>query len=79
MVPPERSQHRRHPTDGWFHSGDSGFLDEDGFLVVTGRIKELISCGALKFSPDEVDDVLQQHSDVAEAAAFAMPDHGAGG
>ncbi|KAK9834556.1 hypothetical protein WJX74_004578 [Apatococcus lobatus] len=60
--------------DGWFHSGDSGYLDEDGFLVVTGRIKELIDCGGLKFSPDEVDNGLQQQGDVAEAATFAVPE-----
>ncbi|KAK9835708.1 hypothetical protein WJX74_006391 [Apatococcus lobatus] len=59
--------------DGWFLLGDSGYLDEGGFLLSLAGIKELISCGALKFSPEEVDNVLQQHSDNAEAAAFAVP------
>ncbi|KAK9834508.1 hypothetical protein WJX74_003362 [Apatococcus lobatus] len=58
----------------WFRTGDAGFLDADGFLTVTGRIKELISCGGAEVSPDEVDEVLQQHPEVAEAAAFAVPE-----
>jgi long-subunit acyl-CoA synthetase (AMP-forming) len=43
-----------HCTGGWFHTGDQGFLDNDGFLTLTGRIKELINRGGEKISPIEV-------------------------
>lgn len=59
---------------GWFHTGDQGFLDEDGYLVLTGRIKELINRGGEKISPLEVDAVILTHPAVAEAVAFAAPD-----
>ena len=59
--------------DGWFRTGDQGVLDEDGYLRLTGRIKELINRGGEKISPLEVDDVLLRHPAVAEALAFAVP------
>ncbi|DBA69706.1 hypothetical protein WJX79_006063 [Trebouxia sp. C0005] len=59
---------------GWFHTGDQGFLDEEGFLTLTGRIKELINRGGEKISPIEVDGVLMSHPQVAEAVAFGCPD-----
>ncbi|MBI3977648.1 MAG: non-ribosomal peptide synthetase [Chloroflexi bacterium] len=59
--------------DGWFRTGDQGYLDEDGYLFVTGRLKEVINRGGQKVSPREVDDVLRQHPAVAEAVAFAVP------
>ncbi|KAL0038994.1 hypothetical protein WJX77_004453 [Trebouxia sp. C0004] len=59
---------------GWFHTGDQGFLDEEGFLTLTGRIKELINRGGEKISPIEVDGVLMSHPLVAEAVAFGCPD-----
>ncbi|KAH7293239.1 hypothetical protein KP509_28G017300 [Ceratopteris richardii] len=59
---------------GWFHTGDRGFLDEDGYLTLTGRIKELINRGGEKISPLEVDAVLLAHPAVAQAVAFAAPD-----
>ena len=59
--------------DGWFRTGDEGFLDEDGYLTITGRIKEMINRGGEKISPAEVDKVLLSHSNVKEAATFAVP------
>jgi oxalate---CoA ligase len=61
-------------TDGWFRTGDLGVLDRDGYLWVTGRIKELINRGGEKISPTEIDAVLLGEPAVAEAAAFAVPD-----
>eukprot|EP00262_Sarcandra_glabra_P001488 TRINITY_DN11600_c0_g1_i1.p1 TRINITY_DN11600_c0_g1~~TRINITY_DN11600_c0_g1_i1.p1 ORF type:complete len:528 (+),score=4.00 TRINITY_DN11600_c0_g1_i1:143-1726(+) len=59
---------------GWFHTGDIGFLDSDGYLNLVGRIKELINRGGEKISPIEVDAVLLSHPDVAQAVAFGVPD-----
>ena len=59
--------------DGWFRTGDQGMLDEDGYLQLTGRLKELINRGGEKISPLEIDDVLLRHPAVAEALAFAVP------
>ena len=59
---------------GWFHTGDQGFLDEDGYLKLTGRLKELINRGGEKISPIEIDSVLMSHPDIAEAVCFAAPD-----
>ncbi len=58
--------------DGWFHTGDTGYLDADGDLFLTGRIKQLINRGGEKISPQEVDDVLLTHPAVSEAATFAV-------
>jgi len=59
---------------GWFHTGDLGYIDNDGYLFLIGRIKELINRGGEKISPMEVDAVLLSHPAVAEAVAFAVPD-----
>ena len=59
--------------DGWFRTGDQGVLDAEGYLRLTGRIKELINRGGEKFSPREVDEVLLSHPAVAEAVAFGVP------
>jgi acyl-CoA synthetase (AMP-forming)/AMP-acid ligase II len=59
--------------DGWFRTGDQGELDMDGYLALTGRLKELINRGGEKISPLEIDDVLLRHPAVAEALAFAVP------
>ena len=61
-------------TAGWFRTGDEGFLDEEGFLTVTGRFKEIINRGGEKISPFEVDAVLLQHPAVAQALCFGVPD-----
>lgn len=60
-------------TDGWFRTGDQGMVDADGYLKLTGRLKELINRGGEKISPLEVDDVILRHPAVAEAIAFAVP------
>src|SRR5690606_34079357 len=60
-------------TSGWFRTGDQGVKDEDGYLSLTGRIKEIINRGGEKVSPREVDEVLLQHPAVAQAVAFAVP------
>ena len=59
--------------NGWFRTGDQGRMDEDGYLSLTGRLKELINRGGEKISPLEIDDVLLRHAAVAEALAFAVP------
>ncbi|MGD8277160.1 MAG: AMP-binding protein [Gemmatimonadota bacterium] len=59
--------------NGWFRTGDEGYLDRDGYLFLTGRLKEIINRGGEKIAPREVDDVLLEHADVAQAVAFAMP------
>lgn len=60
--------------DGWFRTGDIGVIDNDGYLALTGRIKELINRGGEKISPAEVEAVLLEHPAVAEAAVFGVPD-----
>ncbi len=60
-------------TNGWFRTGDQGFLDAEGYLTLTGRIKELINRGGEKIAPREIDEVLLAHPAVAEAVAFGFP------
>ena len=59
--------------EGWFRTGDQGYLDEDGYLTLVGRIKELINRGGEKISPREIDEVLLAHPSVAEAVTFGVP------
>ena len=59
--------------DGWFRTGDQGFLDADGYLHLVARIKELINRGGEKISPREIDEVLLAHPAVAEAVCFGVP------
>ncbi len=59
--------------DGWFHTGDSGYLDNAGHLFLIGRFKEMINRGGEKISPLEVEEVLLAHPAVAQAAVFALP------
>ena len=60
--------------DGWFRTGDQGRLDEDGYLTLTARLKEIINRGGEKVSPREVDEALLEHPEVAQAVTFAVPD-----
>ena len=57
----------------WFRTGDQGILDEDGYLHLTGRLKEMINRGGEKISPREIDEVLLTHPAVAEAVCFGVP------
>jgi len=59
--------------NGWFRTGDQGVIDADGYLRLTGRLKELINRGGEKVSPIEVDTVLMDHTAVAQCLTFAMP------
>jgi acyl-CoA synthetase (AMP-forming)/AMP-acid ligase II len=61
-------------TNGWFRTGDQGVMDGDGYLSITGRLKEIINRGGEKVSPREVDDVLMDHPAILQAVTFAMPD-----
>ncbi|HUP93957.1 MAG TPA: AMP-binding protein [Burkholderiales bacterium] len=69
-----RTTERTLEPDGWLHSGDLGYFDEDGFLFVTGRIKELIIKGGENIAPREIDEALLRHPAVLEAAAVGIPD-----
>ena len=60
--------------DGWFRTGDQGRLDDEGYLFINGRLKEIINRGGEKVSPPEVDQALLAHPAVAQACAFALPD-----
>ncbi|KAJ9642444.1 hypothetical protein H2199_004825 [Coniosporium tulheliwenetii] len=60
--------------DGFFRTGDQGKMDEEGYVFITGRIKELINKGGEKISPIEIDNVLAQHPSVGEAVSFAIED-----
>jgi acyl-CoA synthetase (AMP-forming)/AMP-acid ligase II/acyl carrier protein len=59
--------------DGWFRTGDLGYLDEEGYLFLVGRIKDVINRGGQKVAPGEVEDALLGHPDVVDAAVFAVP------
>lgn len=60
---------------GYLRTGDQGYLDQDGYLHLTGRIKELINKGGEKISPVEIDNLLAQHSKIHEAVSFAIKDN----
>ena len=61
-------------TDGWLHTGDLGYFDEDGYLFIVSRKKELIIRGGYNVYPSEIEDVLHSHPAVAEAAVIGIPD-----
>ena len=58
---------------GWFRTGDQGVMDEDGYVKVTGRLKEIINRGGEKIAPLEIDEVLLDHDAVQQVCAFAAP------
>lgn len=73
--------YRNHPeaneaafAGGWFHTGDLGYLDAEGYLFITGRIKDIINRGGEKIAPSRIDAVLLDHPAVSAAVAFGVPD-----
>lgn len=60
--------------DGWFYTGDLGYFDEEGFLYIVGRKKDMIKSGGISVYPDEIEAILYTHPDVAEAAVIGLPD-----
>ena len=65
-------------TDGWFRTGDQGYLDTDNYLFITGRLKEIINRGGEKVAPKEIDEAILEHPSVTQAVAFAVPHKGLG-
>jgi acyl-CoA synthetase (AMP-forming)/AMP-acid ligase II len=65
-------------SNGWFRTGDQGFLEPDGYLTLVARLKELINRGGEKISPREIDEVLLAHPSVAEAVCFGVAHPGWG-
>ena len=57
----------------WFRTGDQGVMDEDGYVAITGRLKEIINRGGEKISPREVDEIIMEHPAVHQCVTFAMP------
>ena len=60
--------------DGWLHSGDAGYLDEEGFLYISDRIKEMIVSGAENIYPAEVENALFRDPNIADVAVIGVPD-----
>jgi acyl-CoA synthetase (AMP-forming)/AMP-acid ligase II/thioesterase domain-containing protein len=60
-------------TNGWFRTGDQGYMDEEAYLFITGRLKEIINRGGEKIMPREVDEAFMDHQAVAQAVTFAVP------
>ncbi|KAL3424438.1 peroxisomal-coenzyme A synthetase [Phlyctema vagabunda] len=70
----EKANKESFTQDGFFRTGDQGKQDKDGYVIITGRIKELINKGGEKISPIELDNVLARHPVISEAVSFAIPD-----
>jgi acyl-CoA synthetase (AMP-forming)/AMP-acid ligase II len=60
--------------DGWFHTGDLGYFDEDGYLFVVGRKKDMVKSGGISIYPLEIESVIYSHPDILEAAVIGVPD-----
>ncbi len=60
-------------TRGWFRTGDEGYIDDEGYVFISDRLKEIINRGGEKISPREIDEVLLRHPEVAQAVSFSIP------
>src|SRR6185295_13960730 len=58
---------------GWFRTGDQGTMDADGYVTITGRLKEIINPGGEKISPREVDEIIMEHPAVHQCVTFGFP------
>ena len=58
----------------WFRTGDQGYFDSDGYLKITGRLKEIINRGGEKISPIEIDNILMEHNEIMQVVTFSIPD-----
>lgn len=70
----EEATRKTFDTEGWLHTGDIGFMDEEGFLTITDRIKEMIKVKGIGVSPAELEDLLLGRDDIEDAAVTAIPD-----
>jgi acyl-CoA synthetase (AMP-forming)/AMP-acid ligase II len=70
---PEATE-RQIDEDGWFYTGDVGYVTEDGWMKMTGRLKDIINRGGEKFSAQDIELAILEHPDIAEAAVLGLPD-----
>jgi Acyl-CoA synthetases (AMP-forming)/AMP-acid ligases II len=61
--------------DGWLHTGDAGYVDEEGYLFLVDRIKDMIICGGVNVYPNDIEAVIMAHPAVREVAVFGVADH----
>lgn len=70
----EYLSHKAISDDGWFATNDGGWLDEDGYLFIEGRLDDIIVRGGENISPGEIEDVLRTHPQIADVAVLGLPD-----